>query len=616
MNKYVKTISFITMLLMCALPAFAEQHNHSHQHKSSEQHDLNLLDVAVGEQVELPAFQYAPGKRFSTPVTMKRVNLHAPGSNIWLVQADGSKKALPQSDHHVFVSDPEKTATRMYMTVDPKTEHTSISVFAGDVSHRVHGTWHGDRLLSSKAHSVNTHQHDYNCMAEGHPTDHHTYPDLTMEDPESAEYSTVKLNPLAEMLVDTQPTSKALQTVSSKELMQAVVAIDTDNEFLAEKFNNDTAAAIRYLDELFAGMNTIFTRDLDVVLLRGDTYLYAPGADPYTSQNGASSATVLDEMTKHWATDSERQGVKRAFVAMLSGKNASPHKASGLAWILKYGDYCAFTGTENPRNKRYFGHFSASQVYTYTQNADADVAFVAHELGHNFGVGHTHCTQDGNGDFLDQCFSGEKRGTGACYSGPTTCPSDMSGTSGSLMSYCHLTGSNSETGGQCGKVPSFHPVQEELLAKRISENVTNGCFTPAPAGTAFNIAPEKPVTPNRPPVFENNPMELTVDINTAALTVVGVVSATDPDNDTLQYRIVSSTAGSAFVIDANSGALTLIDPAALQSTSLIAMEIAVSDTHNHITKTDLLIRIANEQQDGQNRAISSNAEKIFTSTFD
>lgn len=609
MNKHIKAIGLIAMLsLMCFAPAQAEQHDHSHA-----QHDLHLLDADIGERVELPAFQYAPGKRFSTPVTMKRVNLHAPGSNVWMVQADGSKEALPKSNLHVFISDPEKTATRMYMTVDPETEETSISVFAGDVSHRVHGTWHGERLLSSKAHSVNTHQHDYDCMAEGHPTDHHTYPDLTMEDPQAPEYSTTEMNPLAKMLVDTQTTGKALQTVSSKELMQAVVAIDTDNEFLAEKFNNDTDAATRYLDELFAGMNTIFTRDLDVVLLRGDTYLYAPDADPYSSTDGASSATVLDEMTKHWATDSERQEVPRAFVAMLSGKNASAHKASGLAWILKYGDYCAFTGAENARTKRYFGHFSASQVFTYTQNADADVAFVAHELGHNFGVGHTHCTQDGDGNFLDQCFSGEKRGTGACYSGPTTCPSDGNGTSGTLMSYCHLTGSNSETGGQCGKVPSFHPVQEELLAKRVQDNVANGCFTPAPAGTAFNIAPEQPVTPNRAPTFESDPMELTVDINTPALTVVGVLQATDPDNDALVYGITSSSANNAFIMDSNTGALTLINPSALQANSLIALEISAQDTHGHVAKTNVLIRVSNEQQDAQNRAIS---EKIFSGSFD
>ena len=63
----------------------------------------------------------------------------------------------------------------------------------------------------------------------------------------------------------------------------------------------------------------------------------------------------------------------------------------------------------------------------------------AHEIGHNFGTGHTHCYAGigGNANDIDQCHGSQQ----GCYAGPTSLPSGCPGGAmgcGTIMSYCHL----------------------------------------------------------------------------------------------------------------------------------------------------------------------------------
>ncbi len=254
-------------------------------------------------------------------------------------------------------------------------------------------------------------------------------------------------------------------------LVQARLAIDTDNEFMQEKFANDTNAASNYVAQLVALMTVIYERDLGVRLAIG-TSILRTDPDPYTT-SGSSTPAQLNEFGEYWRVN--QGGVARAFALQLSGKAASAFQASGIAWLLTSGNYCTATGQVSGPNT--FGHFSVNQVFTFGGSTAAnDVSLVAHELGHNFGANHTHCTDTlpaAGLQPIDMCFNNEA----GCYSGAVSCPVET-GNRGTLMSYCHF---GAPSGAACGSVrQEFHPFHITQLSARVLTNTQNGCFTAVP----------------------------------------------------------------------------------------------------------------------------------------
>jgi len=94
------------------------------------------------------------------------------------------------------------------------------------------------------------------------------------------------------------------------------------------------------------------------------------------------------------------------------------------------------------------------------------------------------------------------------------------------------------------------------------------------------------------PVVEDQVFE--VIENAPAGTIVGVVTAYDPDGDqTLSYRISGGNEDSTFVIDRGSGHVTVHDPAMLdyeQNTSM-AFQVTVSDDGDPVLETMVTITI-------------------------
>ncbi|MBO9661434.1 M12 family metallo-peptidase [Dokdonella sp.] len=241
----------------------------------------------------------------------------------------------------------------------------------------------------------------------------------------------------------------------------AVVAIDTDNEFLLRRFGNDASAASDWIGDLFATMNVMYLRDLNLSLQQGTTYLRTT-PDPYTVTTTPADGGNLNEFGSYWQNN--YAGIPRSFAALLSGKSSSGNSASGIAWI---NAYC--------RKPSQGGSYSVNQVFT---NAQIPVAYsariVGHELGHNFGAYHTHCTNVSTGaapsasNTIDRCFSGAS----GCYSGATSCPSSGPGApAGSIMSYCNLIG----CGANGQNVLQFHQTQVTVLSALIAQN-TPSCI--------------------------------------------------------------------------------------------------------------------------------------------
>lgn len=249
-------------------------------------------------------------------------------------------------------------------------------------------------------------------------------------------------------------------------LRPAVVAVDTDATFMSKRFADDTDDATAWIADLFAQMNVMYQRDLDVKLLQATTYLRI-ASDPYANADSPASSAMLNEFGNYWAANYSSGGsaVPRAFAMLLSGNSSQQNSASGIAWV---NSYCQTQGSG--------GSYSTNQIFTNPLiGVSFSASIVGHELGHNFGAAHTHCTNASTGVFptgtntIDQCST---FGSG-CYSGVTSCPSSGPGApQGSVMSYC-----NGFNNGACGQnVQIFHPTHITARRARIAAN-TPSCLS-------------------------------------------------------------------------------------------------------------------------------------------
>ena len=276
------------------------------------------------------------------------------------------------------------------------------------------------------------------------------------------------------------PAQPATPNVATRKV---TVALDTDNELLLDKFSNDTTAASNYLAQLVVQMNVIYEKDPPAgggsIQLQIGTQILRTTSDPYPSATGSDIVAQLNEFGAHWMANYAYSTYPRAFALMISGKSSNANSAQGIAWLLTSGSYCAATG--QTFGGQTYGHYSISRVFKYSgATAANDAPLVAHELGHNFGLAHTHCTdtsgsQPAATNTLDQCFAGES--SAGCYSGPTSCPSGSPGApKGTLMSYCHVAGCGSPNAGL------FHPVQVTVLNNRIASQPSS-CVVPISANS-------------------------------------------------------------------------------------------------------------------------------------
>ncbi len=229
---------------------------------------------------------------------------------------------------------------------------------------------------------------------------------------------------------------------------ETVVAVDTDNEWMAGKGNN-TTTAMNYIAGLFVGMNVFYERDIALRLLIGDVFLRTSN-DPYPSESNIIN--YLTDFGEYWRVNNS--AVNRDFAIMLSGQSIPANSYSGIAWLNQYCE----TGFLINGGAETAGSYNVNRIGS-NLSVGFTSQFVAHELGHNLGSPHTHCYSPE----VDTCFNGEA----GCYSGSTvSCPT---GGKGTIMSYCHF---NTASGGpNCGlNDEEFHPTVIGLMESQVLAN--------------------------------------------------------------------------------------------------------------------------------------------------
>jgi len=393
--------------------------------------------LAPGASIVIDRFPDIAGG--SASIQFRRVDLYAPKARI-LVIDDTGEHELPRSRRVTLIGANAAGDFRVSLSFDPATQHlsgvgtTSSGTFVVKSEHVAKGM----RLRAVPVEST-------------YPAG--VVPQIVGDD---------------DGLASGRPMPSALKIAlagqqPSGALRNAVVAVDTDNEFMSVRFGNNTTAAADWIADLFVTMNVMYERDLNVTLLQGTTMLRT-APDPY-SQDGVPAADRpdLEEFGDYW--DANYDAIQRSFAMLLSGKSPSGNQASGIAWINAYCE-----------NQSQGGSYSFNEIFTNSQiDISLSARIVGHEIGHNFGAWHTHCTNTSTGaaptgsNTIDQCYKGEA-GSG-CYGGAVSCPTSGPGHPlGTLMSYCNVSGPN---GANCGQnVLQFHPTQIGTLNTLIAQHPT------------------------------------------------------------------------------------------------------------------------------------------------
>jgi len=442
-----------------------------------------LLRVRPGERVRIAAWPVAPGARQDVLIT--RHEIYAPGARILQVDAGGTRE-VPRSRLVFFwgthANDPE---SGIFISVDPV-----IGTFESVAQSRA-GQYQLRPLVAGNAglHLVATAEAFLAGSTMGKRPSWHC-----------AEETLIPLPGLAPAGRDSQagraPRDPGAVTASGG-FDLATIAIDTDHQFMANKFNNDTTQATNYIASLFAAVNVMYERDVQVQLLEGDTILRTSAAgDPYTvNPNGDANGPELNEFANYWSANYRR--FNRTVAALLSGKQPSSNSASGVAWP---GVLCSTSSG-----------YSVNQVFQIDY-LFGDSQIFGHELGHNFGSEHTHCYNPP----IDQCFNQEP----GCYAGPTSCPAattinGVSGVTGTMMSYCNFLGN-------CSVALVFHPRVVAVLQSNVA-NALGVCMT-AGTGTSPSVSG---ISPDNGPAAGGTPVVISgSNFQSGDTVTIGGVAAT------------------------------------------------------------------------------------------
>lgn len=402
------------------------------QEAESDTQDPNLAGIASDVPLEGKLTIYGlqlDGSRAEDALQLTRFNVWHPDSQVVVHGADDQITYLPQPDYAYFRGNLARfPQAKVYMKVD---DRGNISGgIAHDGRYWLLGKDQGrDAALAfrevTEADLTNT---PYQCGAddlEAVPNDANKAPGMPME-----------------------PLPKALAGGS----YYAVIAAETDYEF----YNRFAGAeeARDYIADLIAYTSVVYEAEFNTRLLVGEVSLWSTSADPWTATNTSGR---LGEFRTYWNTN--KGDVSRAIAHFFSGAGLG----GGIAYV---GVVC---------NSSYGYGVSGGLSGNFNINSPSsvwDIVVVSHELGHNFGSGHSHCYGGigGNAEPVDKCYGSQE----GCYSGSTSLPCGTSGAGcGTIMSYCHLLSGGLSNISLTLGLGHPHGIEPDRIPTRMSQHVTS-----------------------------------------------------------------------------------------------------------------------------------------------
>jgi len=233
-------------------------------------------------------------------------------------------------------------------------------------------------------------------------------------------------NPFGLPIGDIDSTPGLVSPAGVAPMREAEIAVETDYEFTGVLFSGFSELSAGYASMLIAASSTIYERDVNMTLTIPFLRTYEANNDPY---GGSDIGDFLDDVRQEFSSGSGSD-VDRTLVHGLSPRNLG----GGVAYLSVVCSQNWGVGVSANLN----GFFP--MPVEDNSHSNWDLMVVSHELGHNFGTGHTH---DSYSPVIDGCGNGD-------------CSDALDST---IMSYCHLC-----PGGISNMDMRLHPrVQERIL---------------------------------------------------------------------------------------------------------------------------------------------------------